>query len=109
METKRIGRSTYMKNGNTIGRITGPWRPGNVWKADVYSATPAFEQAWKDGKVTARERGMGAALDQIVSAITLGMSNDIAPELINGRSKTLGYLYKTKAEAVAAIVAHFAS
>lgn len=105
----RHGGATYLiqRDTNRVVRITGPWRPGSVWKADSYNVKPEFHQAYADKRVTTRERGTNPTMDSIFAAMSLGQSNDIAPELLNGYSDCLGYKFSSKKEAMDAAGAYF--
>lgn len=103
-ETKRIGHTTYIfcQKINVLAEIKGPYRPGDVWKAELYKTNAAFEQAWKIDKVTAvqRER-ITKEQDQAIAAMTWGQSNGVDPQLYT-ENLCLGYQYKTKTLAVEA-------
>lgn len=102
-ETKRIGVSYYTFTGTKLGKVNGPWRPGNVWKADIYDVKPEFRAAWDAGLITTRQRRqISPEFDRVVSALCLGESNDVDPSLYTS-SDCLGYRYGSKREAVEAL------
>jgi len=94
--------STYLQHGNTLGRISGPWKPGNVWMAEAYHTNKDFDKAKEEGKITTRERGLSSTLDNIFSAMSWGRSNEIDSKLYEHK-EDLGYKHKSQADAVGAI------
>lgn len=105
--TKRIGHTTYIKLGSLLGEVKGPYRPGNIWKAEIYQTKPEFEAAWIQNKVTAVQLGKVSAMeDRIFAALSFGQTNAIDHSFFT-KNKCLGYRYKSKALAVEAINQYF--
>jgi len=105
--TKRIGHTSYIKQGNMVGEVKGPYRPGSVWKAEVYLTNNKFEAAWERSQVTPTQLGKVDALkDRIYAAMAFGQTNAIDSTLYT-ENKCIGYMFKRKSEAVQAVTAFF--
>lgn len=105
IQMKRINRTTYLWNeaANLIGEIKGPYSPGSVWKLEVYKPNDQFAEAWRTERLTPVQRGeCSVEKDRVIAAMCFGQTNALSPDIIEGHSECIGYLYKTKRAAVAA-------
>lgn len=101
--TKKIAGAYYTLIGNRLGKVNGPWMPGNVWKADIYDVKPEFRAAWDDERITTRQRReISPEFDRVCAALSFGESNDVDPSLYTN-SDCLGYQYGSKREATEAM------
>lgn len=108
---KRLNRTQYFYDhaSRLLGEIKGPYRPGNVWKLEVYTVTDQFLGAWCDDQLTPVQRGKCSPdQDRILAAMTMGQSNGIDPELVEGTSTCIGYTFKTKKAATEAFESYWA-
>lgn len=99
VEVKKIGHATYAKLGDIVGEIKGPYRPGGVWKTEIYHVKSDFDTAWQRGKVV---QDIDPVLDRQIAAITWGQTKPIDVNYVL-RNTILGYKYKSKLEAVKAM------
>lgn len=101
--TKRIGRTSYIKQGNILGEVKGPYKPGSVWKAEVYLTNKEFEACWERGQITPVQLGkVDSQADRVISAMSFGQTNAVDATLFT-KNECLGYLYKRKEDAVKAV------
>lgn len=105
LRQKKIGRTTYFWSTPTsqVFEIKGPYRPGNVWKLEVYELGDRigeFLKAWVRNELTpVQRRKITKDQDRVLAAMTMGSTNQIDPELI-GKSKCLGYTIKRKKDCI---------
>lgn len=109
LEKKSISGRDYFKVGNTLGRVSGPYRPGGVWSADTWTTGPDFEKAWAEGKIHPTQRGVDPGLNAIADAMSWGTSGGIDTRLTKGGVNNLGYQFKGKKAAMDALMLHLRS